>query len=63
MIVEFNIPTVSDYAEGFPQYWMKFLFNGAVCDNYQVNSLMTTYVRLVESALVELSVFKRMEQT
>ncbi len=53
MIVKFNIPTVSDYAKGFPQYWMKYLFIGAVCENYQVNSLITTYVRLVEAALVE----------
>lgn len=36
-----------------PGYWVKTLFIASVSTAYQVNALVSTYVRLVEAALVE----------
>jgi len=53
MYVSIEVPDISEYQQGFPKYWLKFLFIGTVSQNYQVNALVGTYVRLVEAALVE----------
>ena len=53
MYIEFDIPEISDYTSGFPQYWLKALFIQSPSSRYQINALTSTYVRLVEAALIE----------
>ncbi len=53
MYVSIDVPEIKEYPEGFPQYWLKTLFIGKVSSVFQVNALASTYVRLVEAALVE----------
>ena len=53
MYVDIKIPSVEEYANGFPQYWMKRVFINSISINFQINALTTTYVRLVEVALME----------
>ncbi len=53
MYVSIELPEVTEYPKGFPQYWLKSIFARAVSGNYQVNALASTYVRLVEAALRE----------
>lgn len=53
MYVEIEIPEIKDYPQGFPGYWVKTLFIASVSNSYQVNALASTYIRLVEAALVE----------
>jgi hypothetical protein len=53
MYIEFDLPEISEYAAGFPQYWLKILFVQSPSDRYQINALAGTYIRLVEAALVE----------
>jgi hypothetical protein len=53
MHVSIELPDITDYPKGFPQYWVKSVFVRTVSANYQVNALASTYVRLVEAALVE----------
>ncbi len=53
MYVEFDIPEINEYPEGFPEYWLKILFIKSPSERYQINALTSTYVRLVEAALVE----------
>lgn len=53
MYIEFDLPDLSESAGGVPQYWMKTLFVQAASSRYQINALTSTYVRLVEAALIE----------
>ncbi len=53
MYVSINVPEIDEYPEGFPQYWLKTLFISPVSSSFQINALASTYVRLVEAALVE----------
>ena len=53
MYVSIEAPEINEYPNGFSQYWLKVLFIGSVSFNFQINALATTYVRLVEAALVE----------
>lgn len=53
MYVHFDVPDVTDFPKGFPSYWLQVLFIGSITDSFQINSLATTYIRLVEAALVE----------
>jgi len=53
MYMSIEIPEIDDYPKGFPAFWLKTLFVGTVSQNYQVNALASTYVRLVEAALIE----------
>jgi hypothetical protein len=53
MYVSIDLPDITDYPTGFPQYWLKSIFVRTVSANYQVNALASTYVRLVEAALTE----------
>lgn len=53
MYIEFDVPEISEYASGFPQYWLKIVFIQSPSTQYQINALTSTYVRLVEAAIVE----------
>ncbi|MEY4316687.1 MAG: hypothetical protein RI902_495 [Pseudomonadota bacterium] len=53
MYVEIEAPEIQEYGQGFPRFWLKSIFIASVSTQYQVNALASTYVRLVESAIVE----------
>lgn len=53
MYVTIEVPEIREFPRGFPKFWLKSLFIRTVSSNYQVNALASTYVRLVEAALVE----------
>ncbi len=53
MYIEFDLPEIPEHANGFSQYWLKTLFIESPSNRYQINALTSTYVRLVEAALVE----------
>lgn len=53
MIIEYNIPAVSDCSAKAREYWAKTLFVKSISTSVSVNSLVSTYVRLVESAGLE----------
>ncbi len=53
MYVEFDVQDISEYPNGFPGYWLQILFINAISKNYQISSLTTTFIRLVEAAIVE----------
>lgn len=53
MYIEFELPEISEHAPGFPQYWLKTLFIQSPSNRYQINALTSTYVRLVEAALID----------
>ena len=53
MYVEFDVPDINEYPKGFPEYWLKSLFIQSPSERYQINALASTYMRLVEAALVE----------
>lgn len=53
MYVHIEAPEITEYAAGFPQYWLKSIFIQSVSTRYQVNALASTYVRLVEAAITE----------
>jgi hypothetical protein len=55
MIVEVNIPELTKYTNGFPSHWMNITFLGNRPDAYKIHAIVTTYVRLVEGALVHYS--------
>ncbi|MGM4960882.1 hypothetical protein ACT4MK_36820 [Bradyrhizobium barranii] len=52
MIVRVDIPEITNYPDGFPSHWMNIIFLGNRPDAYKVHAIVTTYVRLVEGALV-----------
>jgi hypothetical protein len=53
MYVEFDLPTVSESHAAASDYWVRYLFVGTPSQNHQVNALASTYMRLVEAAMVE----------
>jgi len=53
MYVSIEVPEIDEYPNGFPRYRLKGLFIGPVSSSFQINALSTTYIRLVEAALVE----------
>lgn len=53
MYVEFDAPDLQDYEKSLMSYWAKTIFIGSISREYQVNALASTYVRLVEAAIVE----------
>jgi hypothetical protein len=55
MYVTVEVPEINEYTNGFPQFWSKMIFFGSNTISSQINALLTTYVRLVEAALVEYS--------
>jgi hypothetical protein len=52
MIVRVDIPEITNYPDGFPSHWMNIILLGNRPDAYKVHAIVTTYVRLVEGALV-----------
>ncbi|MBU5638099.1 hypothetical protein KOM00_15315 [Geomonas sp. Red69] len=53
MYVEFELPAIPEHASDFAQYWLKSLFIQFPSNRYQINALTSTYVRLVEAAIIE----------
>jgi hypothetical protein len=54
MIFELNLPELSEYPDGFPDYWLNILFrNNQSTVSYKGRAAITTYVRLVEAAMTE----------
>jgi len=53
MYVSIEAPEINEFPNGFPLYWLKGFSHHPVSFNFQINSLATTYVRLIEAALVE----------
>jgi len=53
MYIEFELPEIPEHESGFPQYWLKSLFIQSPSNRYQITALTSTYVRLVEAALIE----------
>lgn len=53
MYVEFDLPEIPDNVSSSPEYWLKTLFIQSPSGRYQINALVSTYVRLVEAALIE----------
>jgi len=53
MYVEFNLPIVPEMRTAVSNYWVQHYFVGSPSQNYQINALTTTYMRLVEAAIIE----------
>ena len=53
MYVELDLPTAPDVRESVAEYWSRYLFVGSPSGLYQVNALVTTFMRLAEAAIVE----------
>lgn len=53
MIVNFEIPEVNSPSVANSGYWLRYIFVERPSQNYQVNALASTYMRLVEAAVVE----------
>lgn len=53
MYVTIEVPEIVEFPKGFPSYWVKTMFIGSVSADYKINALASTYMRLVEAALVE----------
>ena len=50
MYVEFDAPDLREYEKTLLSYWAKTIFIGPISNEYQVNALASTYVRLVDAA-------------
>ncbi len=53
MHIVISIPAIEDFPKGVPHFWLNRMFIGSVTGDPQVNALSTTFVRLVESALID----------
>ena len=53
MLVDFNLPEVLEPDEAISTYLVRYYFVGSPSQNHQVNALASTYMRLVEAAIVE----------
>ncbi len=53
MYIEFDVQDINEYQNGFPGYWLQKILRNPVSKTHQISSLITTYIRLVEAALVE----------
>ena len=53
MYVEFDAPDLREYEKTLLSYWAKTIFIGPISNEYQVNALASTYVRLVDAAVAE----------
>ncbi|MBX9657613.1 MAG: hypothetical protein K2X00_03535 [Nitrospiraceae bacterium] len=53
MYLLIDIPELDELPKSFPQYWLKIMFIGTISKSFQVNSLTSTYLRLVEAAIAE----------
>ena len=53
MYISIEAPDIPDYSKGFLKFWTQQLFVSSVSSDFQTNALASTYVRLVEAALIE----------
>jgi hypothetical protein len=53
MRVRLELPELMEFSSGFPAHWMNIIFTRNRPDTYQVHTIITTYVRLVEAAMAE----------
>ncbi len=53
MYIKFDVQDINEFQNGFPGYWLQKLFINPISATCQISSLITTFVRLVEAALVE----------
>jgi hypothetical protein len=53
MLVAFDLPEVPEPGPEISNYWVRYFFVGSPSRNHQVNTLASTYMRLVEAAIVE----------
>jgi len=53
MYVEFDLPDVPSKPDAFGQFWLSSIFISSPSTRYEINALASTYVRLVNAALVE----------
>lgn len=53
MIVKIEIPNLEGQQRNFARFWWKSIWFGSVTDSDVVNSLVITYLRLVDAALIE----------
>ena len=53
MYVVIDAPAIDGYPLGFSQFWARAFFAQSVSADYQIFALASTYVRVVESALIE----------
>jgi len=53
MLVDFNLPEVLEPRAAVSSYWLRYMFVGSPSQNRQINALASTYMRLVEAAVVE----------
>lgn len=52
MHVEIDLPEVPS-PDALANYWLDYFFTGTPSQNYQINALASTFMRLVEAAIVE----------
>ena len=52
MYVEFDLPVIP-VPDTVANYWLNYYFTGSPSLNYQINALASTYMRLVEAAIIE----------
>lgn len=53
MYVEIALPPAPTVLTSAPHYWTHYFFSGSPSELYEVNSLASTYMRLVETAVAE----------
>ena len=53
MYVEFDLPAIPEPLTAVSNYWLRYYFVGSPSQNHQINALASTYMRLVEAAIVE----------
>ena len=53
MYVEFDLPAVPEPRTAVSNYWLRYFFAGSPSQNHQINALASTYMRLVEAAIIE----------
>ena len=58
MLVDFNLPDVPEPRAAVSSYWCRYLFVGSPSQNRQINAIASTYMRLVEAAVVEYGAYR-----
>ncbi len=53
MRIELGLPDLAEFPKGFPDYWLNITFTNNQPIPYKVRAIITTYVRLVEAAIIE----------
>ena len=53
MLVEFNLPELPEPSAELSSYWLRYFFVGSPSQDRDVNALASTYMRLVEAAIIE----------